>query len=99
MSTFPNCSSSEVSVVGSSVLLIDELGQIFGEKFYEANNLIIKERRFHSLPTAHPSAMFVRSRVIDAGGYRKFYDYSEDYDLWLRILEKYRLSKKWVFWK
>ena len=55
-------------------------------------------------PFYHPSVMFRRSLVLEAGGYRTFFKNAEDYDLWLRLsrqttfaniplpLTRYRLS-------
>lgn len=80
------------AVVGSSIKLIDEDGEICGERVFQTNSAVIWDRRFSSLPVAHPSVMYVRSKVIEVGGYRKFYDTAEDYDLWLRILEVYEIN-------
>ena len=80
-------SNPGIAVVGSSITLINELGHVCGERVFQTSSAGVRERRFDSLPVAHPSVMFVRSSVIQVGGYRKFYDFAEDYDLWLRILE------------
>lgn len=37
-------------------------------------------------PFNHPSVMFKKSAVFDAGGYREEYHFFEDYDLWIRML-------------
>jgi GT2 family glycosyltransferase len=39
-------------------------------------------------PFFHPSVMFRRAAVVDAGGYREIFHNSEDYDLWLRLSQK-----------
>lgn len=41
----------------------------------------------------HGEAMIRMSAYRDAGGYRAFFHYVQDYDLWLRILEKYSIVK------
>lgn len=64
-----------------------------GFRLYEGwlNSLMnasdIARERFVESPLAHPSAMFRRDLVGDVGGYRDL-DWPEDYDLWLRILER-----------
>lgn len=85
-------SHPEIAVLGSSILLIDELGNVRGEKVFQTDSEVIKARKFDALPVAHPAVMFVRARVLEVGGYRVFYDYAEDYDLWLRILERFDIA-------
>jgi len=64
-----------------------------GFRLYELwlNSLLtprdIARERFVESPLAHPSAMVRREVIEDVGGYRDL-DWPEDYDLWLRILEK-----------
>lgn len=41
--------------------------------------------RFVESPLVHPSVLFDRERVLEAGGYRAL-GWPEDYDLWLRLL-------------
>jgi glycosyltransferase involved in cell wall biosynthesis len=36
---------------------------------------------------AHPSVMFRKVIIQNAGGYRSFFNSTEDYDLWLRLVE------------
>jgi glycosyltransferase involved in cell wall biosynthesis len=85
-------SNPQIAVVGSSILLIDEIGNVSGKKEFQTDYKDIKARRFELLPLAHPAVLYVRSRVLEVGGYRDFYDYAEDYDLWLRILEKFEIA-------
>jgi glycosyltransferase involved in cell wall biosynthesis len=85
-------SNPEIAVVGSSILLIDELGNVRGKKVFQTESKDIKAQKFATLPLAHPAVLYVRSRVLQVGGYRDFYDYAEDYDLWLRILEKFDIA-------
>jgi glycosyltransferase involved in cell wall biosynthesis len=40
----------------------------------------------------HPSVMFRRHAVLEAGGYRGEFKNAEDYDLWLRLVRKYELA-------
>ena len=47
----------------------------------------IANDRYVESPLAHPSVMFHRESVLAAGGYRSG-DFPEDYELWLRMLER-----------
>lgn len=47
----------------------------------------IADERYVESPLAHPSVAFRRDAVVDAGGYREG-DFPEDYELWLRMLER-----------
>lgn len=44
-------------------------------------------------PFGHGSVMYRKQAFIDAGGYRKDYEPSEDYDLWRRIGEKWTVGQ------
>lgn len=39
-------------------------------------------------PFNHPSIAFKKSAIIDSGSYREDYHLFEDYDLWIRVLQK-----------
>jgi hypothetical protein len=43
-------------------------------------------------PLAHPAVMMRRDAVLAVGGYREAYRHAEDYDLWLRMAERYRMA-------
>jgi hypothetical protein len=47
----------------------------------------IRDNLFVEAPFVHPSVMFRRVVVEDAGGYREG-DFPEDYELWLRLAER-----------
>lgn len=46
----------------------------------------IKRERFVESPLAHPSVIFRKQVVLEAGGYQE-HGWPEDYDLWLRLAE------------
>jgi glycosyltransferase involved in cell wall biosynthesis len=41
---------------------------------------------------AHPTVMCRRCALEEVGGFRRAYQYAEDYDLWLRMAEKFDLA-------
>jgi hypothetical protein len=82
--------NDRVAVVGTLIETIDESdnrGRVL--RFpTEASTVRATLRRHNCL--AHPSVMFRRSAVAAVGGYRL--DYVEDYDLWLRVSERFDLA-------
>lgn len=100
--------NSKIVLMGSNIDLIDKYGNYLASDFFpERHNRIIKEFTKRN-PFAHPSVIFNKDLVIAIGGYRKFFEPAEDFDLWLRIsnlgelqnvpksLIKYRLHEKQV---
>ena len=79
-----------------------------GFRIYEGwlNSLVTPEaiarERFVESPVAHPSAMVCREVLESAGGYRDFGG-PEDYDLWLRLLERgvkiAKIERYLYFWR
>ncbi|AYH06445.1 glycosyltransferase [Pectobacterium parmentieri] len=77
---------SDVAVVGSNVKFIDERGIITGMSDYPISHRNIKRRMRYNCCVAHPSVMMRRDVIVKAGGYM-YGSLSEDYDLWLRLLQ------------
>lgn len=75
----PNC-----VCVGSN---IEIFGGNFGHKIkkYPTSHKKIVKQLLYQNAVAHPSVMFRRKAVLDAGSYRPFFEGSEDYDLWFRL--------------
>jgi hypothetical protein len=84
-------------------------GQDFGEaSHFPTSAASISQLLKYVTTFAHPSVMFRKSRVVEVGGYREFYSFAEDYDLWLRlnrgnnlvnlpeVLTRYRIHDKQV---
>ncbi|MFO7594703.1 MAG: glycosyltransferase [Pseudomonadota bacterium] len=89
----------DIDLVGSRVRLFPE--EIILDGFHEyirwQNSCLsaraIADNIYVELPIAHPSVMFRRQAVIDAGGYRDG-DFPEDYELLLRLHERgHRMAK------
>jgi GT2 family glycosyltransferase len=78
-------------VLGTSFVAIDEDGREGRTHHCFVNDVTIR----HALPLhpciPHPTAMFRRSVVVAAGGYRADYAMTEDYDLWRRLAHVGRL--------
>lgn len=75
-----------VGVVGGTIEIIDEKGNILGRRSYERSDAAIRKKIFRYSPFAHPLVMVRKSVWDQVGGY---YDPqfapADDYDLWFRI--------------
>ena len=84
----------EVAVLGSQIHLLNELGNQFGEVYLPLfptdHENIVNEMLFRS-PISHPSVVLRRSAILQVGNYRDKC-YIEDYDLWLRVSQKYKIA-------
>jgi Glycosyl transferase family 2 len=82
----------EVAVVGSAVTLIDAHGRAIRDAQYPESPAAVAESLLTGSALAHPAVMMRKDAVIAVGGYRPAYQYAEDYDLWLRMAERYALA-------
>ncbi len=83
---------SDLTVIGSRVALFPRtlVAKGYQEYIRWQNSLTshqsLLNQRFVESPLAHPSVMFRKQVILDAGGYRSG-DFPEDYELWLRLLQ------------
>lgn len=86
--------NSDVAVVGGQILFIDETGLDIPNR--KSRYPVGKSKTRDSFETgcylAHPAVMMRKSCVLEVGGYRPQFLFAEDYDLWLRILDKYEID-------
>lgn len=84
----------EVAVVGTWGEVIDEKGFTLGKsRLPVRNEEIVGSVLFCGYFLMHPSAMFRKDLVVSVGKYNESLSYSEDFDLWTRLLLKgYRLA-------
>ena len=73
----------ELGVLGGAALLINERGEAIAKQTYP--RLRDKERLLRGSLLCHPAVMGRAELFRAAGGYREYYKYCEDYDLWLRL--------------
>ena len=83
-----------VAAVGSALRLINRDGDpIAPPTKYPLGSEEIREGLFSGYSMlAHPTVAMRREAVIAVGGYRRAFDPAEDYDLWLRLSERYALA-------
>ena len=87
MDTHPEC-----AMVGSSFYKLDPAGTILGIVNVLTDELQLKDELLRQNWFCHGSS-FMRKAAYDAtGGYRADFTCAQDYDLWLRMSEKYVLG-------
>jgi glycosyltransferase involved in cell wall biosynthesis len=76
-------------LIGSGVVSIDEFGNIISSYRYPIRSSSLKSnlKRFRAFPP-HSSLMYFSNSVKELGGFNNVFSPSEDYDLWLRLLDK-----------
>jgi GT2 family glycosyltransferase len=82
----------EVAVVGAAVTLIDANGKPIRDMRYPESPQAVAEFLRTASALAHPAVMMRKEAVIAAGSYRPAYRHAEDYDLWLRLVERHKLA-------
>jgi len=82
----------EVGLVGSAWYYIDPQGNTFGEISFPLEHESILEDVGTFNPFIHGSVMFRAAVYNEVGGYREFFQQTQDYDLWLRFAKKTRIA-------
>ncbi len=78
----------ELDIIGSSIAeFIDEIDNVQAYRILPETDKEIKKFAKRRNPFGHPSIMFKKSKVLEAGNYRSYY-LCEDYDMWTRMIEK-----------
>lgn len=82
-----------IALVGGAVELIDMEAQILGTVHLPSDPECVRHHmRELGCALAHPTVLFRCSILREVAGFRKAYRHAEDYDLWLRMLEKFDLA-------
>jgi len=80
---------AEVVLVGTGIVLVDEAGRRLRDYLYSTgHDAIARELHQGVNPLPHSSITFRREIVMKAGGYNEVFRISQDYDLYLRLLER-----------
>ena len=82
----------EVALVGSSVMRIDELGREIKRSTCPTSHAEIVRTLAEYNCFTHPTVMLRKDMLAVVGGYREAYRQAQDYDLWLRLAERYKLA-------
>jgi len=79
----------EVTVLTTAINIMDSRGETVGKRAYPTDSQSIQKslRRYNAI--AHPSVMYRKEAVLNAGGYwYREYPANEDYELWCRLASK-----------
>lgn len=81
---------NSVALIGSGCNFINSDDKfIFKKSFGQDSNHIKSQLQKVNAFFPHSSVLIKRSIFLKLGGYDEFFQYAQDYDLWLRISEKY----------
>jgi O-antigen biosynthesis protein len=82
----------EVACLGTAAIMVDENQHEIGKSNVITNPEAVKNGLLKMNLLAHGSVMMRKSSFDEVGGYRSAFKYAQDYDLWLRISEKFKIS-------
>lgn len=84
----------DVVVVGSNMLFTDPDGYPIRTEFYPPTHEAIEQALLNDAGgnLGHPSVLMSREAVIQAGLYRKEFEWVEDMDLWIRLAKLGRMA-------
>lgn len=84
----------EIAGVGGQIIIIGERGETLDLTAPKRSTrpVIVAFDMFHHCSVAHPAMMLRREVLLELGGYREAYRYAEDYDLWHRLLLRWKLA-------
>jgi len=80
----------QVGLVGTNFYEINENDNFLGEVYLPENDEKIRKKIFRFNPFFHSSVMIPWVVFETVGFYCEKYQYAQDYELWFRILEKYK---------
>jgi glycosyltransferase involved in cell wall biosynthesis len=81
-----------VAVLGGAVILVDSAGKSIDIVRYPEKDPSIKKELMHYDCIAHPAIVMRKGAFNSVGGYRSAFRHAEDYDLWLRMAERFELA-------
>lgn len=82
--------NTHIGVLGTSCEYIDEEGNFLGEYCPPEFDQLIRSSGACTNPVVHPS-VFIRRRLLSkVGGYNEQFRYSQDYELWSRLIVETR---------
>ena len=82
----------DTALVGSGAYLIDDLGRKGGKINVISRDSIVRKLMTRVNLFTHSSIIVRREVIEDVGGYREKFRYVADYDLYLRLIDIYKLS-------
>jgi len=83
---------SDIALLGTAAIRINHNGKELDIVRYPEDDGTIRNRLLEFNPFWHTSVMMRKKCLDETGIYREISDSVDDYDLWLRISEKYKLA-------
>lgn len=81
-----------LAAVGANYQVMDENGIALRDVDLPQSPILIREVLLRSNCMAHPAMMIRRGALLAVGGYRDLFPQCEDYDLWLRLSERFDIA-------
>jgi glycosyltransferase involved in cell wall biosynthesis len=75
----------EVGICGGTMEVMDAQGRSLGSRHYALTDAEIRKRIFRYSPFSHPTVMFRRRVLEQAGLYNPQFEHAEDYELYFRL--------------
>ncbi|MBA2850515.1 glycosyltransferase involved in cell wall biosynthesis [Methanococcus maripaludis] len=79
-------------LIGGHTYIINESSKIIASRKYETDFKKIIKNMIKKSPVAQPSVMIRKSVLDDVDHYDEKYDVCEDYDLWFKIANNYKIG-------
>jgi len=79
----------EIAALGSALRIIDATSTELSVQPYPVGSVAVANRMLEESALAHSAVMMRREVFLKIGGYRSAFLHAEDYDLWLRLLDRY----------
>jgi glycosyltransferase involved in cell wall biosynthesis len=83
---------TDIALLGTAAQIIDIGGFYLKTVKYPTNHSSLRIAINHSNHFWHGSVMFRRQNFLELGGYQEILFTSQDYDLWLRFVEKFKVA-------
>ena len=82
----------EVGLLGGAYEFIDSTGKILAKRQNPVEDRDIRSHFLVDSPFLHSTVVMRRETFLSVGGYRKAFEDSEDYDLWVRMARQSQLA-------
>ena len=78
--------NKDIDVIGTNINLINDANEVVGKRYYKQSFLDIKKAFLLSTSIAHPTVILRKKCLLMYGLYDENFIYSEDLELWLRLI-------------
>jgi FkbM family methyltransferase len=82
----------DIAMVGSAYYRIDAQGKTAARIDVPTDDAAIRQMMQQKCAFGHGTVMVRRQVLLDCGGYNERFTYAQDFDLWLRMSEQYKLA-------